>query len=206
MSNQRLVHSRLDLKFWVGSVPALEAVRPPRCPGCGAASRCPGQPLTVVGHGVRERQLRGPSEVDGPPEQFESRQRRFRCRSCRAVLVVAPAHVLRYRLFSSVAIVWALALYGIEQAAAAEVRRRINPWRVVGATAARGWQSLSNWSDAAQCRGLLPLRAVMSGTARQVAAAVSWALSALAPPALRAQSVAHQAVSGTLHALMGITP
>jgi hypothetical protein len=121
-------------------------------------------------------------------------------------MVVAPAHVLRYRLFSSVAIVWALTLHGVERLSAARVRKLINPWRVVGATAARGWRSLGNWARAAESQALLPVKRAVSGTARQVAAAASWGLSALAPPAFRSQSVAHQAVAGALHALMGITP
>jgi hypothetical protein len=71
MSSERLIHSRLGVEFWAGRVPAIEAVRPARCGVCGAASQCPGQPLTVVGHGVRERQQRGPSDVgaySGPLE------------------------------------------------------------------------------------------------------------------------------------------
>jgi len=206
MSKKRLLYSQLDLKFWVKTVPAVEAVRPPRCTGCGAASREPGKRLTVVGHGVRWRQLRGPTGVGQEPQEVELQQRRFRCRRCRAVMVVAPAHVLRYRLFSSVAIVWALTLYGVERLSATRVRKLINPWRLVGATAARGWRSLGNWARAAESRGLLPVKRAVSGTVRQVAAGVAWGLSALAPPAFRSQSVAHQGVAGALHALMGITP
>jgi hypothetical protein len=206
MSKKRLIHSQLDLKFWTESVPALEAVRPSRCTGCGAASRRPGRPLTVVGHGVRQRQLRGPTGVDAEPEELEVWQRRFRCRNCKAVMVVAPAHVLRYRLFSSVAIVWALTLYGVERLSAARVRQKISPWRVLGATAARQWRSLGNWVLAAQTRALLPVRLSLGRGPRQVSEAISWVLSALAPPAFRVQSPAHQAVGGMLHALMGIAP
>lgn len=204
MSQKRLVHCQLDLKFWVNAIPAVEAVRPPRCTGCGAASREPGKALTVVGHGVRGRQLRGPTEVGAEPRELEIAQRRFRCRECRAVMVVAPAHVLRYRLFSSVAIVWAFALYGLQRVSAERVRHAINPWRVMGATAARGWRSLGNWARAARSRVLLPVRLALRGGPRVIAEAVSWVLSALAPPAFRRQSVAHQAVAGALHAVMGI--
>jgi hypothetical protein len=71
-------------------------------------------------------------------------------------MVVAPAHVLRYRLFSSVAIVSSLVLYGVELFAAARVRRLISPWRVIGATAAQGWKTLGRWIAAAQSQTLLP--------------------------------------------------
>ena len=30
VSDRRLIHSRLELKFWTGRVPSVEAVRPPR--------------------------------------------------------------------------------------------------------------------------------------------------------------------------------
>jgi hypothetical protein len=159
-----------------------------------------------VGHGLRERQLRGPTEVEGQAREQVVQQRRFRCRSCGAVMVVAPVQVLRRRLFSSVAIALGLSLYGIDRQPAAAVRERINPWRVVGATAARGWQTLLNWAAAAGLGALLPMRRTVSGTPRQVASAVCRALSALAPPAFRAQSVNHQVVAGTVHALMGIRP
>lgn len=206
MSKKRLIHSTLELKFWVESVPEVEAVRPSRCVGCGAASRRPGRPLTVVGHGLRSRQLRGPIAVGAEPEELAIQQRRFRCRSCGAVMVVAPAHVVRYRLFSSVAITWALTLYGVKQVSAAAVRRTSSPWRVLGATAARGWRSLSNWATAARLGFLFPVRLGLVGAPRRIAGALVWALAARAPPAFRTQSVAHQAVAGVLHSLMGITP
>jgi hypothetical protein len=205
MSVERLIHSRLGVEFWAGRVPSVVAVRPPRCGVCGAASQCPGQPLTVVGHGVRERQQRGPAEVGAAPGEVTIRQRRFRCRSCGAVMVVAPAQVLRYRLFSGVAIVWALSLFGCDGLSPRRVRERVSPWRVVGAAAARSWQALRGWVRAAEAGELLPLRP-LGGSPRQVANRAIWALTAQAPPSARGGSTAHQAVSGALHTLMGITP
>ena len=130
-------------------------------------------------------------------------QRRFRCRACGAVMVVAPAEVLRRRLFSTVAVVSALALFGTEGMAAAQVRRKVSPWRVVGATAARGWQALRRWLRTSESGEVLPVR-VAQGPPRQVAGRMVWALTALAPPSFRRESVAHQAVAGALHGLMGI--
>jgi hypothetical protein len=206
MSGERLIHSRLGVEFWAGRVPSIEAVRPPRCGVCGVASQCPGQPLTVVGHGVRERQQRGPSEVGAVPGEVTIMQRRFRCRSCGAVMVVAPAQVLRYRLFSVGAIVWALSLFGCDGLSPRRVRERVSPWRVVGAAAARSWQALREWVRAAEAGLLLRLWPLGAGSPRQVAAGAVWALTAQAPPSARDGSTAHQAVSGALHALMGITP
>ena len=206
MSKTRIVHSRLDLKFWTDGVPAVEAVRPSQCTECGAASRCPGRALTVVGHGVRERQLRGPLEVDGEPVELAVRTRRFRCRKCRAVMVVVPAQVLRYRLFSSVAIALALSLFGISRLSPARVRERISPWHQVGATAVRHWQTLRRWVRSVQVGELLPVRATRDQKPWKAAASVVHMLSAQAPPSTRSLSVAHQAVSGVLHTLVGITP
>ena len=202
----RLVHSCLDLKFWEHVVPEVEAVRPARCVGCGVASRCPGQALTVVGHGVRERQLRGPREPGAKPEELTIGQRRFRCRKCGAVMVVAPAQVLRYRLFSSVAIASSLVLYGVEFFAAARVRQLISPWRVVGATAARSWKTLGRWIAAIQSHTLLPITRPLPHKPKAAASAAALLLAALAPPSFRVYSLAHQAAAGALHALMGITP
>lgn len=202
----RLIHSCLDLKFWEHVVPEVEAVRPAQCVGCGAASRCPGQALTVVGHGVRERQLRGPREPGAKPEELTISQRRFRCLKCGVVMVVAPAQVLRYRLFSSVAIVSALVLYGVDLVTAARVRRLISPWQVMGAAAAQTWKTLGRWLAAAQANTLLPLTRTLPPRPRAAASAAAWMLAALAPPAFRVHPLAHQAVAGALHALMGITP
>jgi hypothetical protein len=61
------------------------------------------------------------------------------------VVQVVPRGVLRYRLFSAGAIGLALALWALSRLAAAEVRRRVSPWRKLGATAASGWASVRRW-------------------------------------------------------------
>lgn len=120
-------------------------------------------------------------------------------------MVVAPAQVLRRRLFSTTAVVWALVLFGVERVPAAQVRSSISPWRVVGATAVPSWQALKDWLRAVRAGRLLPVKSVL-GAPRRLAARLVWALTALAPPSFRAEPVAHQAVAGALHALMGIRP
>jgi len=119
------------------------------------------------------------------------------------VMVVAPAEVLRRRLLSTVAVVWALVLFGAEGMAAVRVRRQVSPWRVVGAAAAGGWQTLKRWIRASESGELFPIR-VAQGPPQRVAARTVWALTALAPPSFRRKSVAHQAVAGALHGMMGI--
>jgi len=79
------------------------------------------------------------------PEVGEVTGRRYRCRACGAVVMVVPRGVaprLRYRLG---AVVGALGLW-CHGHSAAEVRRRVSPFRVVGEEARRGWRSLRRWT------------------------------------------------------------
>lgn len=144
--------------------------------------------------------------VGGAPLELTVWLRRFRCRGCRAVMTVGPPEVLRYRLYSTVAIAWALVLFGLEQLPARRVRRAISPWGHVGATAARSWQALRDWARRAGTGTLLPVRPSQLKRPREIAAAVAWSLTARSPPSFRRCSSAHQAVSGALHALMSIKP
>lgn len=121
-------------------------------------------------------------------------------------MVVAPAQVLRYRLFSAVAIVWALSLFGTDGWSPKRVREHVSPWRVVGATAARSWKTLRDWVEAARAGRLLPLRGLAGAKPRQLASAAVVLLRTLALPGQRQESEAQQAVSGALQLLMGITP
>jgi hypothetical protein len=109
--------------------------------------------------------------------------RRYQCQSCGAVVVVGPRGLVRRRRYSAGAIALALALYGVAEFAPAEVRRRVSPLRIVGATAAAGWASLRRWSRAVRARSLFPgVRAVAGdATLRQVAARAATTLAANAP-------------------------
>jgi hypothetical protein len=111
--------------------------------------------------------------------------RRYRCQPCGAVIAVVPAGVLRRRLYTAGAIALALALYGVIGLAPAEVRARVSPLRIVGATAAGGWASLRRWARAVR-RGRLfgGVRApAETATLRQVAARAATTLAAYAPAA-----------------------
>lgn len=62
-----ILRSDVDIKRWQQSPPSVDAVRPGTCPACGAAGHAPGQPKALHGHGLRERQFRGPSTPGAPP-------------------------------------------------------------------------------------------------------------------------------------------
>jgi hypothetical protein len=144
-SKIQIVRAAIGVKRWMAKSPTTDEIRPARCPGCGAASREAGRSLTLWGHGRRIRQLRGPLDPDAPATTALVAVRRYLCRRCGRVCTVAPPEVVARRLFSRAAIALAVALFGVGRQPAAQVRRRVSPWRVVGATAARSWAMLRRW-------------------------------------------------------------
>ena len=175
-SPQRLIHAEYDFKTWREDVPSVERVRPPCCPSCGGASREPGRSLGLHGHGLRQRQLRGPVERWGRPRILVIAVRRYRCQRCAAVITVAPRGVEPGRLFSLPAIALALWLYGARRASPAVVRRAVSPWQV-GATAASGWAQLRRWvRDVGAGRLLGGLPAAAGAGPRAIATRVTMAL------------------------------
>lgn len=111
--------------------------------------------------------------------------RRYRCQACGAVVVVVPRGVLSQRLYSAGAIALALALWGAADLAPTEVRARVSPFAIMGATAAAGWANLRRWSQAVRSGRLFPVvRALPAqATLRQVAARAATTLAACAPGA-----------------------
>lgn len=109
--------------------------------------------------------------------------RRYLCRRCGAVIAVVPRGVLRGRLFSAAAIGWALALLALVGLGVAEVRRRVSPWSIVGASAFSGWAQFRRWIRASRSGALFA--AVRASpprfTPRQVAERAATTLAALAP-------------------------
>jgi hypothetical protein len=79
--------------------------------------------------------------------------RRYRCRACRAILVVGPAGLVRARWYGGGPIAAALARYGRGEASGA-IRRSISRASVVGPSPHERWITLTRWIDAAQ-RGAL---------------------------------------------------
>lgn len=132
-------------------MPSCAAARPSSCPCCGAAARPIGGRFLVVGHGVVERQVRGPGAAGQAPEQEVVQLRRYRCRECRAVIVVGPRGLLHRRWYGAGPVAQALALYA-RGATSAAVRVETSPSRVVGTSARERWITLSRWIESAHAR------------------------------------------------------
>lgn len=198
----RLVHSPLDLKRWMTDAPLVDEARPASCPCCAAGSRPLGQGLVIVGHGRRSRQQRGPLEPGAQPVEVEVKTRRYRCKACGAILVVAPRGVVPRRLYSGSAIAWALALLALCHFAPKLVRDHVSPWTEVGDTAFSGWAQLRRWICAVRAHQLFesmrPCPASWRG--RAVAERCATTLAARAPPAFDAEPIEVRAFFGAAHA------
>ena len=150
-------------------MPSCAAARPGVCPCCRAAARPLSGPLVVVGHGLVERQVRGPSGPHEPPVQVLVQLRRYRCRACRAVLVVGPQGLLRGRWYGGGAIGLALALYA-QGAPSTHVRACTCPSHVVGGSARERWVTLTRWIESARRGELFGGRPCAAGLLRRAVA------------------------------------
>jgi len=197
-SSQTIVCSAIDVKTWLARVPSVDEVRPGQCPRCAAASRPVGQGLQMWGHGLRDRQSRGPLEPLGDPVEVTLRVRRYLCRPCRAVIVVVPLGVIAGRLFAAMAIGLALTLFGVEGLPLAKVRQRVSPWQRVGATAHGSWLAARRWVRAIREGRLFASvrHSPAHHTSRQVAERAAMTLAALAPPALAGEAVTERVFAG----------
>lgn len=160
-------------------MPSCASARPGSCPCCRAAAQPIGADLVVVGHGLVERQMLGPRAPGQAPEQVMVQLRRYRCRACRAVLVVGPGGLVRRRWYGASAIGLALALYARGETSAA-VRTRTSPARVVGGSATERWATLTRWIEAARHGELFGVTGLGGLVPRRVAEHVALALAARA--------------------------
>ena len=156
-----MIRSSLEIKFWLRGPPDIDVVRPSRCSGCGAAGRAEGMPKTLVGHGVRLRQLAGPLVPDSGPETHRLFVRRFLCLACRAVLTVVPREVVPGHRYAAPAIALALVLFGVLGQPAEDVRAHIAVAPRAGFDGRR-WRQLDRW-PAALTDGRLFAGLVMAG-------------------------------------------
>lgn len=176
----------MGVKSWAGAVPSVEAVRPARCPGCGAASRPVGGAVGLHGHGLRDRQVLGPLEWEESAQVRVVPVRRFRCTACGATCTVCPREVLTKRLYSAPAIALALALFGLLLHPVAGVRAQVSPWRVVGPGSVGRWCTLAAWVRALPRGGLFAALPACpeEWSPRRVAARAAASLAARAPQAV----------------------
>jgi hypothetical protein len=137
--------------------------------------------LGVVGHGLRERQLRGPAGVGALARLRIVRVRRYRCVGCHAVITVVPRGVLARRHFGAGAVGVALHAYGCEGLAARVVRDRVGG---TGPPGSGGWPTLRRWLLAIGRGSLFPgVRPSPDAfDARQRAERAAMTLVSFAPP------------------------
>jgi hypothetical protein len=157
-------------------MPTCAQARPATCPCCGAAARPVGGRLVIVGHGVVERQFRGPTTATATPESTVIKVRRYRCRACKAVLVVGPRGLVRRRWYGAGAIALALEAYGRGETSIS-IRRRLSPSSTVGASACERWVTLVRWIEAARGGGLFAVAGLSEFPRRGVAGHVALALA-----------------------------
>jgi len=194
LSGAHVVHSDIHVKFWAESVPSVERVRPGRCPRCRAAARPLGERLGLVGHGVRERQVRGPRRAGAPPELLVIAVRRYQCRHCLAVCTVVPRGVVRRRHFGAGAIGWALFLRGHEDRPSRQIRDLVGG---MGHPEAGSWVTLERWLRAVESGRLFQSRASPAlASPRQRAERAAMVLVSFAPPVLASAPLGEQAFAG----------
>lgn len=188
-SPSRIIYCALDVKGWLEQPPKVEAVRPGQCPDCGAASQPVGRPLGLHGHGLRERQVRGPLEADAAPTITVVQCRRYRCVGCGAILLVVPRGIAARKHYGHAAIAMAFALWGLLGRSAWQVRTQVCAWRIRSA-AATGWATLRRWAQAARAAS------GAEGTLREAAARAAQIAIGRAPPCARGAPWWAQAFAG----------
>jgi hypothetical protein len=140
-SGEGIVYSAIEVKKWAEKIPSAEQARPACCSRCGVASRPLGAAVVLVGHGRRERQVRGPRDPTGEPEIRTILVRRYRCLHCGGITTVLPRGLCARRHYSASAIGLSLYLFGLRRLSLKETRRRVCPWRVGNDC----WTTLPGW-------------------------------------------------------------
>jgi len=182
-SATRVVQSKLESKFWLQKLPSPDEVRPACCVWCGAAAREPGRSLGIVGHGVRDRQQRGPTAADAEPAVIAVPVRRYLCVRCETTMTVVPREVEPRRHYSKPAIALALARLGLLGETATAIRRAVCSWPII---ATEGWPMLRRWIRAVSRGALFPSARPRPGAvAAEIAMRVAQVALAHAPPTER---------------------
>ena len=173
-----IVHRALDVKIWMQRPPTVEEARPGRCPRCDAAGRPLGGPLGLHGHGVRDRQVRGPLEITAASTTSVIACRRYLCVGCGAVLTVVPRGIEPRRHYGRAAICLALALWALGGQPTTVVRDRVGAWPSREATS---WRTIRRWG-AAIASGAWSWCAAATGLSPRAAAARAAQIAAGSAP------------------------
>lgn len=147
-SKSHVVRDALGVNDWLRAPPTVDGARPKVCVECGAGGRPIGAPLLIHGHGVRERQVRGPLAFTTASVTVTVVVRRYQCQPCGAVMTVVPRELMPGLLYSACAIGLAIALYGLCGRNMGEVRTAVSAWSRIGDDAT-GWPSLRRWIEGA---------------------------------------------------------
>jgi hypothetical protein len=167
-------------------------VRPATCPACGAPSRAVGAGLTLHGHGLRERQVRGLRAPFESPSLLAILARRYACQRCGAILLVVPAAVGSRRLFDLATIAFALTRWCVDGVASHAVRAEVSPLPFVGDSARRAWSQVRRWARRV-AEILRPPRKFAVDASLTPTRGVLDAVAALAPLSVAARPLAERA-------------
>jgi len=176
-SPQRFVPSELGIESWRERMPTCAEARPCTCPCCKAAGQPVGGRVVIVGHGLLQRQVLGPQTATSVAEAIEVKLRRYRCRACKAVLMVGPRGLVARRLYGAGAIALAFAAYA-HGATGPAIRTQTSPSRVVGGSAAERWVTVERWIEAARRGDLFAVTGLGGLDRRSVARQVVLVLAA----------------------------
>lgn len=208
VSTVSFVRSSVSINTWLSSLPSVDAVRPSRCPSCGAASRPYGEGLRLWGHGCVRRRVRGWISDDRPVPAngvTEVTLRRFRCvqAGCGSVTLVGPADWAPRRRYLRTAIALALYLWSSLGQPQGDVYAAVTGLDSARLDRPERWRTLGQWARAS-CAGVL-FRAVPRVAAtvlrRSTVTAVMQALIGAAPPSTRGGPERVRLLAGAAHAM-----
>src|SRR3954464_13596683 len=128
-STSLIVHRALDVKNWLLRPPTAKEGRPGRCPRCHCASRPVGGALGLHGHGLRDRQILGPPEVNAASTMTIVACQRYLCTSCEAAAMVVPRGIEPRRHYGRAGICLRLALWALVGQPTTVVQTRVCAWR-----------------------------------------------------------------------------
>ena len=208
VSTMSFVRSSVSINTWLSSLPSVDAVRPSRCPSCGAASRPYGEGLRLWGHGCVRRRVRGWISDDRPvPASGETdvTLRRFRCvqAGCGSVILVGPAEWAPRRRYLRTAIALALYLWSTLGQRHGDVYAAVTGLDSTRLDRPERWRTLGHWARSA-CAGVL-FRALPRIAAtvlrRATVRAVMQALIGASPPSTRGGPERVRLLAGAAHAM-----